>query len=61
MARHTMIIIDGVRYRPEDAPEPAEQQAGGDPEQPQAEVTHKARRPAATPKRAGGNRRGTST
>jgi len=62
MARHKMIVIDGVRYRPEDVPEPADEQAGGDPEQPQdePEVTHKARRPAPAAKRAGG-RRGTAT
>lgn len=52
MGRHKMTVIDGVRYRPEDVPEPAE------PEQDDAtakeseggEVTHKARRPAARAK-----------
>ncbi|GAA3727367.1 hypothetical protein [Streptomyces tremellae] len=53
MAGHKMITIGGVRYRPEDVPEPAEaEQDEPAPQSEGGEVTHKARRPA--PRAKGG-------
>lgn len=41
-----MVAVNGVRYRPEDAPKQSEKDGG--------EVQHKARKPAATAKPSGG-------
>lgn len=56
-----MVVIDGVRYRPEDAPVPAEpvQDEATAQESEGGAVTHKARRPAARAK--GGRSSDTAT
>ena len=42
MAEVKMVVVDGVRYRSEDAPKQTEKDSG--------EVQHKARKPASTAK-----------
>lgn len=58
MVRHKMVVVGGVRYRPEDAPTEVVLELP-EPKQGQGDVPTKARRPA--PRAKGSRSRGTST